>query len=290
MDFAFLSIGAFTNVSMAVSGTYYGGDSSRLRLVDEPYFSSGQVFEGFRSNWVLDSGIPYGYQPTNISGIYINNTFYPTNTSGAFSYHVDYPRGRVVFDTRIAANSIVKCEYTYRYINVSTDNTPWARTILFDSLRVDNPQFLQTASGIYSILAQSRVQLPAVIITPTNRVRFKGLELGGGNIRYQDVLMHVVSENPWDRNSISDILLNQKDKTIFLFDVNKVMDSGKYPLDYNGYAVAGGLLYPALVSDEWGFKKYRCTILDTSGDTYEEGRGLYRSVIRWTCEIFVPGV
>jgi len=48
-DWGLLNTDGFINVELSDSGVY-GGNSSTLRLVDDPAFNAGQVWEGFRSN------------------------------------------------------------------------------------------------------------------------------------------------------------------------------------------------------------------------------------------------
>lgn len=46
-DWEFLNAGGFTNIEIPTSG-WYGADKHQLRLVDDPRYDSGQVWEGFR--------------------------------------------------------------------------------------------------------------------------------------------------------------------------------------------------------------------------------------------------
>ena len=64
-DWALLEKGNFFNIEIPTSG-HYGGDKHKLRLVDDPNYDSGQVWEGFRSNWVWQSGLSYQAQPNVI--------------------------------------------------------------------------------------------------------------------------------------------------------------------------------------------------------------------------------
>ena len=61
-DWGLLEKGNFFNVSIPASGQF-GGDKHKLRLVDDPNYDSGQVWEGFRSNWVWQSGLTSTDQP-----------------------------------------------------------------------------------------------------------------------------------------------------------------------------------------------------------------------------------
>jgi hypothetical protein len=55
-DYGLLEKGNFSNISIPTTG-YYGGSDHTLRLVDDPRYSAGQVWEGFKSNWVWQSGM-----------------------------------------------------------------------------------------------------------------------------------------------------------------------------------------------------------------------------------------
>src|SRR5579859_2905287 len=71
-----LNVGNFFQVRIPTSGAY-GGDFSRLRLGDDPNFPAGQVWEGVRKDWVWESGLNYAVQPIQISGVYVNGSYYP---------------------------------------------------------------------------------------------------------------------------------------------------------------------------------------------------------------------
>ena len=275
---AFLNVGAFSNVTLSQSGAY-GGDFSRLRRVDDPYYTDGTVYEGARSDWVHESGIPYQYQPINISGIYINGAL---ATSG---YTINYPLGRIIFDSAQLKSSIIKCEYSYRNLTIKDSNAPWFRSIQNDSYRVDSPQYLQQGSGAWDVLAQSRVQLPAVVVDPTSNVNFQGIQLGGGNYRNQDVLLYVMAETSWDRNRLCDTLLNQIDKKLYLYDLNKISESGVYTLNFDGSRNPAGLQYPDLVDENIGYRKYACWIDRATAQSYEGLADFYTGVVRWTLRI-----
>lgn len=284
---AFLNIGAFTNVTLSLSGAY-GGDFSRLRAVNDPNFIDGQVFEGVRSQWVYESGISYSYQPISVSGVYVNGIFCPTS-GVANSHHIDYPLGRVVFDDPISQSAPVRAEYSYKNVFFTTSEAPWFRTIQTNSFRVDSNQFL-SSSGAWDVMAQSRVQLPAVVIEPTTRVTFDGIQLGGGLNRYQDVLFHVVSETPWERNKLVDIVVNQMDKTIYFFDIDRVYGDNVYSLNFDGSINPSGLQYNDLVDPNRGYRNASCLFIKTSAQDVNNLAGLYTGIVRMTCKIPVYNI
>jgi hypothetical protein len=283
LDTAFLEIGGFYNINIPTSGAY-GGDFSRLRPVNDPYFTN-RVYEGVRSNWVYESGLLYNIQPIKISGAFVNGAFVPK--TGVNGFKVNYPLGRIIFNS--TQTGIVRLEYSYKHVKVSTIDVPWAQRVMTDSFRVDNNDFLQKGSGVWETLSHNRVQLPAIVVEPLTRVRMQGLELGGGQRRLQDVFFHVIASNTWDRNNITDILVNQRNKTLLLFDVTRASQSGKFPLDpYYGDYVSGGYIYTSLIDENLGYTKRKCAIIDTGSDDLGERNGLYISTVRWSTDSELP--
>ena len=108
-------------------------DYSKLRLSKNENFTAGQAWEGFRENWVWQSGVnaPSGYHDPivgsdnlnpGISGVWVDDTFYPSDTTGDYAHHVDYFNGRVIFDSAIPTGSKVQAEHSYKYINLFNRN------------------------------------------------------------------------------------------------------------------------------------------------------------------------
>jgi hypothetical protein len=247
-DWGFQDKGAFFNVSVPISGQY-GGDRSQLRLVKDPNYVDGRVWEAFRSNWAWQSGMSTATQPTQVAGVNVNNIFYPLATVGAFAHHVDYPRGRIVFNTPIATNSIVKCGYSYKWINVvSSSKILGFRTVQVDSFRNDNSQFSQSSSGDWFTLADTRLQLPAVAIEVPTGGTSKPYALGGGQWVYRNCIFHVFAENEQTTSRIADIIQTQNEKTIFLVNPDNLASSNKFPLNAAGSINAGALSYPDMIS------------------------------------------
>jgi hypothetical protein len=58
LDFSLLQKGNYFNVTLSESSPR-GNDYSRLRSSSNEHYSAGQVWEGFRSNWVWQSGVNY---------------------------------------------------------------------------------------------------------------------------------------------------------------------------------------------------------------------------------------
>lgn len=242
-----LGVGGFYNVSITSSGEY-GGNQSRLRMVTDPAYVDGQVWEGFRKDWVWESGVEYAQQPISISGVYVNGGFHPASGIGAYKHIVDYPHGRVVFDTAIPKTSQVNCEYSYRLYQFYTADVPWWQDIQPNSFRVDDNQFLQQGSGAWDILSEYRIQLPAVVVEAATRTSREGKQLGGGDIVYQDVLFHIMTEDRWHFKWLHDTITNQWQKRLNAYDKNKLLANDAFPINAYGSLKPSGLMYPDLVN------------------------------------------
>jgi hypothetical protein len=285
-NWGMLCIGAFGSVDLGASGVY-GGDMSRLRAVTDPNYQNGQVWEAFRQDWVWESGVEYPIQPTQVSGVYVNGAFQPLGATGVYSHHVNYPFGRVVFDNPIPVTALVQAEYSYRLYSFQSADATWFRQVMFESFRVDDSQFLQYGSGVFNVLAQDRVQLPAVVVEVVPRRQMFGYELGGTQTVHQDILFHIFSENPFDRKTMMDIISYQKDKTIPLFDKNKMTQANAFPIDYNGSITPDAKCFPDLVkpSGQGGFFWRGGTFLQMGTQETISAPPLYQAVVRSTFEI-----
>jgi hypothetical protein len=283
LDWGLLNIGGFTNIARPTSGSY-GGDFSTLRLVNDPSYTLGQVWETARKDWVYESGLSYSYQPIDISGVYVNGVYY---SSGSLPHHYNYPLGRVIFDTALPSTSGVSMNYSYKNVQIYiADQAPWWDELQYNSFRIDDSSFSKANSGNWAILSNHRVQLPAVVVEASAKRSFQPYEMGQTNQRvFQDVLYHVIAESRWWRNQLMDIICLDKDRTIFLYDNNLVSANNAYPLDYRGAKNSLGKLYPTLIED------YPYTVANFKNMTVQEmtsyNSRLYKATIRTTFEVIV---
>ena len=248
LSWATLGIGGFSNVTIGASGAY-GGQPSLLRPVEDPNYVSGQVWEGFRKDWVWETGVNYPYQPIRVSGVYVNGTFQPVSGVGPYAHTVNYPNGQIVFNNPISPSSTVRAEFSYRTVQYYTADTPWWQELQTNSLRNDDPQFLQQGSGAWSTDAQNRVQLPAVVIEAVPNSSRRPLEIGDlAAIVRQEVRFHILSEDRPNMKALHDILTFQWQKRLNSFDKNQILANDKYPLDMNGFVTPSGLMYPQMTS------------------------------------------
>ena len=288
LDWGMLGVGGWFDVSIPTAGAW-GGTFDQLRVVDDPAYTLGQVWESSRKVWVCETTVPYtGGSPTDISGVYVNSTLKGTGDA-TYGHHYNYPLGRVIFDSAIPTTSTVKMEYSYR--NVQTyiaDQAPWWDELQYNSMRVDDSTFSQVSSGNWSILANHRVQMPAVVIEVVPRRTYQPYELGTSNsFITQDALFHIVAESRWWRNQLVDIISLQKDKTLMLYDSNKLADANAFPLDYRGMVVNSGNNYSGIVNNTaYQYTTARITDMGvTEMESYNSR--LYEGTVRASFEVIL---
>jgi hypothetical protein len=294
LDWALLGAGGFTNVDIPQTGIE-GGSDHILRYTIDPSYTNGQVWEGFRKDWVWETGVEYSNdQPNKITGVQIAGNMYGSGDS-TYGWHINYPLGRVVFNSAIPTGSSVQSNYSFRWCQTYiADNAPWWRELQYGSYD-SSEQFVQQdhSRGDWSIGSHHRVQMPSVVIECVPNGRAEGYELGNNAInRIQDVLLHIVAENRQDRNKLVDYFVNQKDKTIWLFDSDLMIEQTGFPLDYRGMLV-GEKMYSNLVDEtgNGGFRWKKCYITDTNASEVESWSSkLYEGVVRLKLEVVIGDI
>jgi hypothetical protein len=290
-DYGLIEKSGFVNVEIPSTG-YYGGLDHQLRIVDDPRYTYGQVWQAFRSNWVWESGLGAltstddGYP--GVSGVYVDNTFHPTSGVGDYAHYINHPLGRVIFESPIDDTSTVTCEYSYKYVNVTrVDGLEWFKQVQEKSERSDDTNFVNN-SGEWSVLADNRLQLPAIGIEVLNARKFKPHALGGGQNVFTDFLFHCVAEDVYTRDHLMDIVSLQNDKVLTAYDLDKIAASGDFPLDYRGVPVSGALLYPELLSLHEG---NHIRIIDASIDSvYSITPNVHIGTVKLKTEVLMFGV
>jgi hypothetical protein len=213
--------------------------------------------------------------------------------SNTGDYYIDYPLGRIIFNTAISTTATVQAEYSYRGTQVyQADNAQWWHEVQHNSFRPDDEQFTQSVNnGEWSIGANHRVQLPAIVVEAVPRASSRGYQLGDGSLLIkQDVIFHVIAEDRHSRNQLLDICRMQQDKTIWLYDTNKISTADAFPLDYRGMKV-GDNMYPDLVSENGGFRWKKCYFSNTIVSAMETPNPyLYAGVVRTTMEIILADI
>jgi hypothetical protein len=289
LDWGFLNIGGFVNVKIPTSGLY-GGTFHELKTSDQPGFTKGQVWQTPKKDWVWETGVVYNNTPPkNISGIKVNNVNYPAPTgSGTTTYYINYPLGQVVFDKPLQANASVSMEYSYRWCQVYKSSIDPYWTELQQATYEPSPAINQRDKGDYQLSSNHRIQMPCIVIEPIASSSSKGWQMGGTDfIVTQDILLHVFAENGQDQHKITDILRLQKEKTIWLYDINKVVNSGVNPLNYRGSLNNSGKVYCDLATNPM-YQWHRCFFKDiVITDMESRNKNLYWCTIRLTTEVII---
>lgn len=229
LDWGFLNIGGFINVSN--TATSYSNDPSKLAIVNDPNYNTGQVWQTRFNNWVWESGIVFGSSsPLPITDIKVNGSTVPSS-----AYLLDYMNSRVVFNTAIPTSSTVTMNYSYKLVQIHklSDNLVWWKQFQTDVAN-ETAQF-DANTGDYAIFNQHRIQLPCIIIETIPRGQSEPYQLGDKSLRtYQDILLHIISSNIGHRNSLIDIIRLQDDKVIWLYDTASIIQANIMPFNFDG--------------------------------------------------------
>jgi hypothetical protein len=265
-------------------------------LSDDPNYTSGQVWEGIRSNWVWETGISYGVQPRPCSGVYVNGSFKATATEvGEYEHYIDFPRGRAVFTTPISTSANVRSDYSFRIPTIGFSKEPWLQELLYGSLKVQREDFPIPGSGSHNQLSESRRQMPTIGLELSGRQNYKPYQLGGGQFVYQDILLHILAENKDERDKLLNILGNQNDKTIELPDKGLMKEGAQFPVDIDvqGRPVSNPMQYPSIVAPtgDGGFRWARIKLINAKTQAMQTTNNwLYHGVVRLTCEAIFENI
>ena len=254
IDDGLLKIGAFGNVDSTFSNLY-GSDMHVLRPSKDDHNTNYSLWHTPRENWVYED-VSGSYSPIAFSGVTVSgaggSSFYPAPTGNStLGYSVNYKQGTIQFDQAVSRSSTVTASYSYKLFNVEVANTSriW-QSIQTNSFKAPNFNNNYYASGDYNIPPEHRTQLPAIIVESVNRTRNQPFRLGDTSLlSNQTVLVHVLSESKSDCDKINDILNRQQGRYISLYDLNKLVESGTYPLNFDGSVNTGILQYDEILAN-----------------------------------------
>lgn len=291
-----LQVGGFQNITKdpAVSGAY--SDShvrSRLRYSDDPNYEEGQAWEGFRNDWVWESGFKHNdTKPIPISGVWVDGYFY-SQSDATYSHFVDYPNGRVVFDYPVPTTKKVEANFSHRTVGVALASEKFIQELMYDSYDMqDLNSYLISSSGTRSQLGGRRLQLPVIAIEIVKSSASQPYQLGGGRIDSNDILFHVFADNEFEKNNLRDAVLNQNEKVIYLPDRGLMKSNKKYPLqlDHNGSPVKNAKTYKDLIlpSGDGGFMWKQARIDQmTCSDMEPVNSWLHRTTVRGSFSVIM---
>jgi hypothetical protein len=275
-DYGSIALGAFGNIPYNSSGVH-GENLGKLNPVLSYQYGSGKVWEGYRNNWVWESGYA-GRQPVNISGIYVNNVF---STTG---YNVDYRNGQVILDSGRTANTNVRCSFSSKTIWWDQADSKCFKDLINESFRKDLFDATGIGSGIRTVLTNHRVQLPAVFIEVTSDVEFEGYQLGGGQYFRPLVNFYIFAENADQKKFLTDLITNQNEGSFRGVDFNGIRSSGDYIYNASGFLNSGAKTMPNLYNSyPWGVSTI--TFLGMRGVDIPYVPDLFRALIKCRCEL-----
>ena len=135
-------------------------------------------------------------------------------------------------------------------------------------------------------MANHRVQMPAIVVEAVPRRTFKPYQMGDtSQFVKQDVLFHIVAESRWWRNQIVDVISLQQNKTLQLYDTDKIANANIFPLDFRGMVVSPSSTYEALVNDK-GYQFKACKVVGMGVTELQSyNTRLHEGTVRATLEL-----
>ena len=243
LDWAFLQIGGFINVTKGMAGPLSSGDWSTLKPIDD----DGYKWISARKEWVYED-----FSYTDIDAVVrtpLTPQIYVDDVLQASGYTINYPEGVVTFDSPVDLSASVQASYSYRYVHthISSD-VPWWRELQHHSFNIDDLHFEQSSCGDWNIGSEHRVQMPVVIIDAIPIGTLSGYSLGEARrLAKQGVLFHIFAENKTTRNKLVDIIRLQGDTSICAFNANYAAIDSALPINCGGDPT--GLSYAELIED-----------------------------------------
>lgn len=283
-DWALLKIGAWSEVGINTVSAY--GDYSTLRVVDDPNYTDGQVWEAPRKDFVWESNINYVdttggvNEPSDVGIPQVGGVPATTGT-----YYIDYPQGKVIFDTPISTSAEVKLAYPYRYVQIyQGDDIPDWQETQFNSYILNDGQFSQFGSGEWSLFGEQRAQFPLVVVQVVGG-SVSAWEIGTApNNIHRQVEFNIMAETKEELNNLVDIFSLQTERKIPFFNTQELVNNEAFPLNYRGELV-GSIGYEEFVAQTgyfWGI----CEMKDASVvNTRQIHPQLYAGLVRTTMSI-----
>jgi hypothetical protein len=278
LNWALLHQGAFGTVRFDSANAVNPTEARLAPVHDERYFS-GQVWNGFGREWVWESGVDWAERPFRVSGVYVDGTFHPQGTSGMFAHHIDYQHGRIIFDQPQGSGADIRAEYCYRNVHVTSADHPDFRALMLEAAQLfssgDEPADTPTR--------EHQIWLPSIFIEVSSG-RQRGLQLGGGQIKTRQVVLHVLADNKADRDLLADWLDYQTRSAFVMADLNAMSPV----FDEHGQITAGVTNWLDLVAAH-PWRKLR--VMDgTVSRLSSLNPRVFRARATWQTEIDMPTI
>ena len=272
LDREFVNDGQYINVE---SG-HFAVNGQRADVLTEV---NPRRYASSYTEWVGDTDHdgcdPY---PTIVaSGVTIDGQFHERGSAPYFP-QINYENGEVIFGVDVPANSTVETTFSAKRTTFDFPDSDVAN-LLYTSIK-DNVDFATTTipSGIER-------QLPLVIIDDQSRSSVP-YQLGGGQILNQSVILHVIANNPVERDQICDLLQDEKFRKVIQgvdFNVapqrfSQTGDRASTYVSYTDMQASGALAWSRMYVDT-------ATIREKS--TF---RGYHNARVDWNLTIYrLPG-
>lgn len=228
--------------------------TQNLKIVEHPEYTNGMVWGGMYKNWSWK----------NPPEVRVNGDIVTTG------YTVNYRDGLIIFSS---VKTNVSAMFTYK------------KVFILDAKELP---FFRGESGKIEVYEGSfrpeAIQLP-----------FVGVELGGGTSKpfelgnynrdvKQTILLNVVSNDKTDCSKLSQMLFEQVDGNIYLFDHAQASRSGLIPLNDDGELVNSSGTYNNLCAF-YPYRdsiQFRADIQDTEKESINKlSNDLYHCTVRW---------
>lgn len=278
---AFLEAGGFSNVAVASPGTPDPYGLSDLFPVQKGGVADGRVWQARKPDWVWETGLENPATPAVCGGVYVNGVYHPTaSTTGAYAHHLDFPGGRVVFDSPVPTASLVQAAYAYRWVGMFDASVPWFRPVVLDGFLTEEAN--RDKGGVLSVLDDYRVQTPLVVVEAAMAQRLRPRQLGDRSHWVdQVVLFHVVAATKADRDRVANAIVQQQNDTVYLYDTDARRLAGDFDLDWRGSPLPGAKTYPQLV-DAAGYRSKHLYFTSMNPQDVSSRLPLFRGVVRAT--------
>lgn len=223
----FIRKGLYISISTGEVGIYSRDLSRMIALNDDTFPVDNSIYQSAFKNWVHEENVSSSESgvaaPVIASGVTVDGTFYLTaTTSGTFAHLIDYPNGRVIFDTPLAGSPVVQGQFSYKTVTIDSasifnnENNP----IQIETALKDNPQ----QSGVESYPTSDMRVLPAIFIDILSRDSFP-YELGTRDaVASYDGVFHLWTRDEYIGDIIEDILSEEHRQVLLGIDFNIAPD------------------------------------------------------------------
>ena len=136
-------------------------------------------------------------------------------------------------------------------------------------------------SGMAQTLKKNRCWLPCVIID-TGSMSVDPYQLGGGELAKCGITYHIFSDNAFSAKRLNDLIVNQDERTINIYNTN----TAPFSLKNNGSIPSGILTHKQLSSRDSPYFWTFADLEETNGTYIGSDNDLYRSEVRQVVSVY----